>query len=558
MRFFHELKRRNVIKVSIAYVIMAWVILQVADVLLNNLNAPGWVFRFILTLLSIGLPVTVVLSWVFDWTPSGMQRTGESAPDDAISSPNSTAIASAASVAVLPFVNMSNDPDNEYFSDGLTEELLNVLAKISELKVAARTSSFHFKGQTGDVAEIGRRLGVATVLEGSVRKSGSHFRITAQLINAADGYHMWSETYDRELDDIFAIQDEISSSVAKALEVRLLDRDTDPQFVGGTLNTDAFQAYLLGVHYRNLGDHEDTLYSAIEAFQHAVDLDPEYAKAYVGLADAWNHMSNNSFVLYEEGNTNMEIAVTRALELAPRLAEAHLALGHLRFFHKQDLHGAYEAFNTALELNPGNVEVQLEYARINCYQGHYEEGIAAARRALELDPVSLIANHLLGHILYFSRRYEEAIPALRHTLQMEPRYPKPHYFIAMSLFWLGQPDAAWEEIQQEPLDWMRWAASAVILQRLGREQEAMLNLAEIAKKEDQECATIQRADIYAQWGDVELAFRNLDLAVGYGDPGLAQLLVDPFLDPIRDDPRFVALMEKLGFEKAGKTVVTKS
>jgi len=558
MRFFHELKRRNVIKVSIAYVIMAWVILQVADVLLNNLNAPGWVFRFILTLLSIGLPVTVVLSWVFDWTPSGMQRTGESAPDDAISSPNSTAIASAASVAVLPFVNMSNDPDNEYFSDGLTEELLNVLAKISELKVAARTSSFHFKGQTGDVAEIGRRLGVATVLEGSVRKSGSRFRITAQLINAADGYHMWSETYDRELDDIFAIQDEISSSVAKALEVRLLDRDTDPQFVGGTLNTDAFQAYLLGVHYRNLGDHEDTLYSAIEAFQHAVDLDPEYAKAYVGLADAWNHMSNNSFVLYEEGNTNMEIAVTRALELAPRLAEAHLALGHLRFFHKQDLHGAYEAFNTALELNPGNVEVQLEYARINCYQGHYEEGIAAARRALELDPVSLIANHLLGHILYFSRRYEEAIPALRHTLQMEPRYPKPHYFIAMSLFWLGQPDAAWEEIQQEPLDWMRWAASAVILQRLGREQEAMLNLAEIAKKEDQECATIQRADIYAQWGDVELAFRNLDLAVGYGDPGLAQLFVDPFLDPIRDDPRFVALMEKLGFEKAGKTVVTKS
>jgi len=551
MRLFHELKRRHVIKVSIAYVIVAWVILQVADVMLNNLEAPGWVFKFILTILSIGLPVTVVLAWIFDWNPGGMQRTGKPEAPDTISSPNSTAIASAASVAVLPFVNMSNDPDNEYFSDGLTEELLNVLAKISELKVAARTSSFHFKGKTGDVAEIGRRLGVATVLEGSVRKSGSRFRITAQLINAADGYHMWSETFDRELDDIFAIQDEISSSVAKALEVRLLDRETEPQSVGGTLNTGAFQAYLLGVHYRNLGDHEDKLYSAIEAFQKAVDLDPEYAKAYVGLADAWNHMSNNSFVLYEEGNANMEIAVNRALELAPRLAEAHLALGHLRFFHQQDLHGAYEAFNTALELNPGNVEAQLEYARINCYQGFYDEAISAARKALELDPVSLIANHLLGHILYFSRRYEEAIPALRHTLQMEPRYPKPHYFIAMSLFWLGQPEAAWEEIQQEPLDWMRWAASAVILQRLGREQEARLNLAEIAKKEDQECATIQRADIYAQWGDVELAFRNLDLAVSYGDPGLAQLLVDPFMDPIRDDPRFIALINKLGFEKAG-------
>jgi len=546
LTLFTELKRRNVIKVSIAYVIVAWVVLQVADVLLNNLEAPGWIFKVILLVLSVGFLVTIVLSWVFDWTPRGLQRT-----ENAVGSPNSAVLPSAASVAVLPFVNMSGDPNNEYFSDGLTEELLNVLAKIKSLKVAARTSSFHFKGQTGDIAEIGRRLGVATVLEGSVRQSGSRFRITAQLINAADGYHLYSETFDRELDDIFAIQDEISTAVANALEVRLLDKDAGPKFIGGTSDTEAFQAYLLGVHYRNRGDDKDTLHAAIEAFQRATELDPEYAKAHVGLAVSWSQMALNSFTSYEEGCSKMEVALNRALELCPRLPEAQLALGRLRFNHKQDLYGALEAFNTALELNPGNVDVQIEYSKVQCYQGHYDEGIAAARQAIELDPVSLVANHNLGHVLYFSRHFEEAIPALRHTLEMEPRYPKPHYFIAMSLYWLGHTEAAWTEIQQEPLDWMRWTGSSVILHRLGRIPEAEANLAKINDPEDQESATVQRADAYAQWGETELAFESLDQAVHYGDPGLAQLLVDPFVDPIRDDPRFVALLAKLGFETAG-------
>jgi serine/threonine-protein kinase len=550
LSFFDELKRRNVIKVSVAYVLVAWVVLQVADVLLNNLEAPGWVFKAILTVLIIGLPTTIILSWVFDWTPAGLHRTDSSGPDKVVGAPDSAVLPTGPSVAVLPFVNMSGDPENEYFSDGLTEELLNVLAKISALKVAARTSSFHFKGQTGDIAEIGRRLGVATVLEGSVRQSGSRVRITAQLINAADGYHLWSETFDRELDDIFAVQDEISSSVADALQVQLLDQDAGPQVVGGTSNTEAFQAYLLGVHYRNRGDNEETLRAAIDAFQQAIDLDPAYAKAYVGLARAWSHMALNSFVSYETGVRPMEAGITTALELAPRLAEAHLALGQFQFFHRQNLRAADEAFKMARELNPGNVEAQFEYSRIQCYQGNFDEAVAAARVALQLDPVSLIANHFLGHILYFSRLYDDAIPALRHTLAMEPEYPKPHYFIAMALFWQGHTEAAWEEIQQEPLQWMKWTASAVILHRLGRIEEAEANLAEISQEDNEEFATIQRADVFAQWGDVEMAFKNLDLAFEYGDPGLSQLLVDPFLDPLREDPRFIAMLERLGLKSA--------
>jgi serine/threonine-protein kinase len=546
LSFFNELKRRHVFQVTIAYVLVAWVVLQVADVLLNNLAAPDWLFKAILAVLIAGLPVTVVVSWIFDWTPTGLQRTDEV---DGVGAPNSQVMADKASIAVLPFVNMSGDEENEYFSDGLTEELLNVLAKVEGVKVAARTSSFHFKGQTGNVGEIARRLGVATVLEGSVRKAGSRVRIAAQLINAADGYHLWSETFDRELDDIFAVQDEISAAVTDALQVTLLESEADAQLVGGTSNTDAFQAYLLGTHHLNKGDDKRALSAAIDAFEKAVKLDPNYAKAYVGLARAWAMMAANSFCTYKEGVSSMQPNVDKALELAPDLAEAHLALGYLRFTLQQDLHGAAEAFGAARGISPGSVEVQLEYARINCYQGHFDEAIAAARRAVELDPMSLLANHFLGHILYFSRHYEEAIPALRHTLAMEPNYPKPRYFISMSLFWLGEVEAAWEEIQDEPLDWMRWTASSVILHRLGRIDEAREVFANLSQEDEQEFATIQRADTYAQWGDTESAFRSLELAISYGDPGLSQLLVDPFLDPIRDDPRFKAMLEKLGFDE---------
>lgn len=474
--------------------------------------------------------------------------TATSGRSEAVSQLHSSIVPPSASVAVLPFVNISGDPDNEYFSDGLTEELLNVLTNIRDLKVAARTSSFHFKGQTGHIAEIARQLGVASILEGSVRKSSTRIRITAQLINAADGYHLWSETFDRVLDDVFAVQDEIASAVAEALQVTLLGDGGDLQVSGGTRNREAFNAYLLGEHHRKRGDKEAAVRAAINAFQEAIKLDPKYAKAYVSLAFAWSQMALNSFITYEEGTDNMQAAVAKALEFAPLLAEAHLALGHLNFYLEQDLRAAEDALNTALELSPGNVDVLIEYSRIQCYQGHFDEGVAAARKALEADPVSLLANHFVGHILYFSRRFDEAIPALRHTLDMDPDYPKPHYFIAMALFWQGDVEAAWNEIQKEPLDWMRWTGSAAILHRLGRLEEAETNLANLSEEEDQEFATIQRAGIFAQWGNVEMAFKNLRLAFEYGDPGLSQLYVDPFMDPIRDDPRFTEMLTRLGFE----------
>src|SRR5210317_760143 len=275
-------------------------------------------------------------------------------------------VATTPSVAVLPFVNISGDPDNEYFSDGLTEELLNVLTNIKDLKVAARTSSFHFKGQTGNISEIARQLGVSSILEGSVRQSKTRIRITTQLISAADGYHLWSETFDRVLDDIFEVQDEIASAVAKALEVKLLGEDSDLPISGGTKNKEAFNAYLLGEHHRNRGDNEGAVRAAISSFRKAIDLDPNYARAYVGLANSWGRMAANSFVSYEEGAGHMEALVDKAIELAPDLAGAYVVKTFFLITYKRDLLGAQAAVNKALELNPGSVEVQMEYARIRC------------------------------------------------------------------------------------------------------------------------------------------------------------------------------------------------
>lgn len=562
MTFFAELKRRHVFKVGVAYIVLAWVILQVTDLFADNLSLPGWAFRLILFLLVIGFPVIIMFAWAYDLTPEGVKRTdasaGENPTSDAARTGPERIIASVqparASVAVLPFINMSGDPANEYFSDGLAEELLNVLAKISSLKVAARTSSFHFKGQTGDIADIARRLGVASILEGSVRQSRSRVRITAQLINAADGYHLWSETYDRELDDIFAVQDEIASSVAAALKVKLLSEEDTQLNAGGTSNTRAYQAYLLGSHYRMRGSSDEAaLQKAVSAFNEAIELDPGYAQAYAGLAVTWDQLATNSFVGFKEGIDNATAAASRAIALAPDLADAHMSLGRVLLHYRLDQLGARKAITTALRLNPGNAEVQIEYARISSYFGDVEASVAAAKKALELDPVSLFAHHFLGHVLYFGRRYDEAIPIFRDVLNLDPQYPRPRYTLGMCLYMKGEVAAALKEVENEPLSWMRNSGSAIVLHRLGRTAEAQAYLERLVREDDEEYAIYQQGQIHAQWGNRDRALECLKRARDLNDPGVSQILVDPLLDPIRDQAGFIQLAAEMGFAAAPKT-----
>ncbi|NNE04399.1 MAG: adenylyl cyclase, partial [Xanthomonadales bacterium] len=326
MSFIKELKRRNVFKVGIAYAVVAWLILQVADVMIDNIGAPDWLFRAIVLVLALGFPLVLVFAWAFELTPEGIKRekdvdrsqsiapqTGQklnyaimavmalalgyfiwdkfsaSAPEPVASASDEQVIDK--SIAVLPFVNMSADENNEYFSDGLSEELLNLLAKVDGLKVAARTSSFKFKNSDDDIADIGQKLNVATILEGSVRKHGNQARITAQLIKVDDGFHLWSETYDRNLDNIFQVQDEIARAIVDALKLPLLGQDEQAVAASSASSFEAYDLYLLGRHhYRQV--NEQGFKKAVEYFTRATDVDPDYAPAWSGLADAYLGLSD--------------------------------------------------------------------------------------------------------------------------------------------------------------------------------------------------------------------------------------------------------------------------
>lgn len=551
---FEELKRRKVFKAAIAYVVVAWIILQVSDVVLDRIGLPSWTFLLILTLLCIGFPLNMIFAWAYDLTPGGLTRTGpadaDTTTDNAVKAEEpdlaEDRLPPSASVAVLPFVNMSGNSENEYFSDGLSEELLNMLAKVSSLKVAARTSSFHFKGRTGDIADIARRLGVASVLEGSVRQSGARVRITTQLINAADGYHLWSETFDRELDDIFAVQDEIADSVVKALKVKLLGEDNTRVSTGGTTNSEAYQAYLQGVHFRNRGSDEDALHSSVAAYRRAIQLDPDYAIAYAGLAAALELLATNNFADLDEVVNQAEEAAKKAIELAPDLAEGYHALFSVALNYRFDYAGARAAIETALKLDPKNVEVQIHCSLLYLTTGDIESAVAAARIAQELDPVSSHANQNLGHTLYFAQQYEKSITVFRQTLELDPHYPRPHYGIAMCQLMLGNPSSAAIEVVKEPLDWMRFSGLAILEQKLGNTDDANAAMASLIS-DYRDNGLYQQAQVYAQWGEVEQSVQALNRARDIGDPGVVQIVIDPLLNPLRNDPEFGKLLAAVGF-----------
>jgi len=548
LSFFKELRRRNVFRVAITYAVVAWLILQVADVVLDKIGVPEWTFKVVLVVLVIGFPVAVMLAWAYDLTPDGLRRT--EAADTATGEPASgepppaAAQPASASVAVLPFVNMSGNPENEYFSDGLSEELLNVLSKVSSLKVAARTSSFHFKGHTGTIEEIARKLGVGAVLEGSVRQSGKRIRITAQLISAKDGYHLWSETFDRELDDIFEVQDEIASAVVKALKIKLLGEDTAGKRRSGTTDPEAFNAYLQGMHYLNRGSDKEALLAAVEAYRKAIDLDPDYADAYAGLAKALENLATNNFADLDQVVDQAEQAARKSIQLAPTLADGHIVLSIIAGNYRLEQATSMREIDKAMSLDPGNVEVLTGYAQMHAIAGDLKAALDAARTARELDPVSTAAAQVLGYALYFARRYDEAISVFKQALALNPHYPRPRYCIGMCLYMQGDVEAAAKSVASEPLDWMRLSGLAILQRKLGLDdaaEEAMASLIESYRDN----GLYQQAQVYAQWGDVHASIDALLKAREIGDPGVSQIGVDPLIDPLRGNARFVSLLAEV-------------
>jgi TolB-like protein/Tfp pilus assembly protein PilF/predicted Ser/Thr protein kinase len=445
------------------------------------------------------------------------------------------------SIAVLPFVNMSGEQENEYFSDGLSEELLNALAKIPELRVAARTSSFQFKGKNEDLRVIGQKLGVGAILEGSVRKAGRHVRITAQLVKVEDGFHLWSETYDRELDDIFAVQDDIARSVSSALKVTLLGKGTPSAAPGG--NAGAYTLYLQGKYFADRRRRED-LEKAVSYFEQALKLDPGHARAWVGLAGAHSSQANLAYIPVDEGYRKAREEVEKALELDPNLAEAHAALGSIRVTYDWDWSGADAAFKRALDLEPGNATVVRGAAGLAATLGRAEEAIRLDRRAVELDPLNVRAHTALGLDAWYAGRLDEAEAAFRKVLELNPEYPAAHVNLGCVSLALSNPEAALQEMEREkdPI-WLRYG-QALAYHALDRKKEADAALDDYIDQ-NKETGAFQVAEVHAFRGEKDKAFEWLERAYAQRDGGLTQMKGDPLLKSLESDPRYAAFLKKM-------------
>jgi TolB-like protein/tetratricopeptide (TPR) repeat protein len=460
------------------------------------------------------------------------------------------------SIAVLPFVNMSRDDENEYFADGLSEELLNVLAKIRGLRVASRTSAFSFKGKDVDIPTIAQKLNVATVLEGSVRRSGKRVRITAQLIQVATDSHLWSETYDRELDDIFAVQDDIAQSVVKELRMALLGdsggtsastaaaADVHKAAIGRSDNAEAFQLYLQGKFYGDRTTQADTD-RAIALFRQALALDPDYAMAWTGLSRVHQIQAGFGFAPIDKGYELARETAQRALQLAPDLAEAHIEIGLVQMAHDWDWAAAGASLRRALELAPGDANALNAAAGLARVLGQHEKCLGLIRKALALDPLSARIHREAAIVYFMSGHLDEAAASLQMAIDLNPKGGLSHAFLATTRLLQGRSEEALSLAMAESHDVFRILVLAMIHHTLGQPTESEKALQALIDGFGWTAAH-QIAEAYAYRGDVDKAFQWLEAAYTQRDPGVVHTAVDAFLRPLHGDPRWLPFLRRLG------------
>lgn len=443
-------------------------------------------------------------------------------------------------IAVLPFLDMSPAKDQDYFTDGLTEELMNTLCRIPELRVVGRTSCFQFKGKNEDIRAIGRKLNASAILEGSVRKEGGSVRITAQLINAQNGFHIWSETYDRKTDDIFLMQDQIATAVTRALQLTLVGEKIPSQ---QTQNSEAYHAYLLGKYYGGLRTKED-LERAIEYFHQAINLDSNYALAWTALSLTRQNQTDWGYYPVEAGYREARKAVLQALAINPDLAMAHAGLGGIKLSYEWDWPGADSAYRRALELEPNNSRILANTADLLMTLGLSQECISLVRRAVELDPLNLGILHRLGIYAYYAGFLDEAVKVLEKTLEINPKALSCHEILGEILLQKKQPQEALIEMQQESSTLWRLEGLALTYHALGQEAESDSALAQLISEYQSEAA-YEIAGIYAYRGETDQAFTWLERAYEQRDSGLTLMKVDPGISNLRGDPRYAAFLKKM-------------
>jgi serine/threonine protein kinase/Tfp pilus assembly protein PilF len=453
------------------------------------------------------------------------------------------------SIVVLPFTNMSSDPENEFFADGITEEIINALAQIEDLRVVARTSAFSLKGEHFDLRTIGERLNVTTVLEGSIRKSGNRLRIMAQLINVADGYHIWSERYDRELQDIFEVQDEIARTIADRLKVAFGAERQSPLVKAGTEDLEAYQRYLKGRFHWNKRTPEG-LRKAIEYFQQAIEKDSTYALAYAGLADAYDLASFLNVFPPGEAMPKAKTAAAKALEIDGSVAEAHISLGYASFTYDWDWGAAGRHFEQALAVNPSYARSHAFYPLYLSALGRFEESLAVAKRALDLDPASNAASHVLAVQLYLARQFDQSIQQCYKTVELDPNYPVAHALLGQSYSCKGACREALPHLEKCYALSRGGTASLALLgyahARLGDRSHALSMIGELRTAAKQTfVSAFFFALVYAALEDKDDAFTSLDKACEERFNRLAYAKVEALWDPLRSDPRFSELLRRV-------------
>ncbi len=454
------------------------------------------------------------------------------------------------SIAILPFTNLSTDPEQEFFCDGIVEEIINALARLDGLRVVARTSAFSYKGQANDVREIGKRLSVNTLLEGSVRKAGNSLRILVQLVNVKDGCQLWSEKFDRDLDNIFAIQDEISLAIVKSLKMRLMGAERERLLGRHTENVDAHIQYLKGRFFWNKRTKED-MNRAFEFFQRAIELDPHFSLAYAGLADCYVTMGTSNCLPLAVAMNEARKAAMTALENDDQLGEAHASLAAIKTWLDWDWTGAEQAYRKALELNPSCAEVHHQYSHLLSHLGRHQEAIREMKHALRLEPVSLNINACMGQVMFLARRYDDAIEQLQKTIEMDPEFYDGHSWLGMALLQKGLSEQALAKFEEgrafSTIQARMNASIAYTYAVTGRENRARKLLAALQDDRGEENTDYYlTAVIYAGLGEVDHAIADLKRAYEERSVRLFTMVkVDPLLDNLRSDPRFTELLSEM-------------
>lgn len=583
--FFSELKRRNVIRAAGLYLVGAWLLVQVASTVLPMFGAPDWLPRSIVILLAIGFIPALIFSWVFEMTQQGLKRDEDVRPEESIApqtarrmnlmiiavlalalcyfavdkfvleprqaaAPNQSSSAiSAKSIAVLPFENLSEDKNNAFFAEGVQDEILTRLAKVADLKVISRTSTQHFKSSPGNLPQIARQLGVAHILEGSVQKANDQVRVNVQLINALTDAHLWADTYDRKLTDIFAVETEIAKTIAETLRAKLTGSEETSIAKKPTANPEAYELYLKGRFFWSKRGAVN-LRKAIDYFQQAIEKDPNYALAYAGLAQAWLVLPGHSGGAPRDCLPQAEAAAKKALSLDDDLVDARATLADFKALYNYDFAGALAEFERVLQLHPNDATAHHWLANdVLAALGESERQIAEMKRALALDPLSLILNSNLGYAYHFAGRPDEAIAQLRKTLEIDGGFALARAALGQVLEVKGQIPEAMAEYQKavalgtDP-------NSLALLGRLsgmtGRKDEAIKILEQLKEKRQ-----------HGYFDAVPLAFVSLglgdrDQALSYLEQGfqersswLIYIRIEPLLRPLHGDPRFEALAEKI-------------